>query len=324
MTVPDSDLLVAENGGTAAHGAGTGGDLPAGGEAFRAGFVNLLGRPNAGKSSLLNVLVGEPLSIVTAKAQTTRSRCLGIVQGEGTQLIIGDTPGYLEARYALQKLMARSIETALEDADALVWVADLRDDPQSELFLPGLLPCRMPLKVALNHSDTLEEGMRRERRMLWEKHFAGLDFTEISCVTGEGIEALRAWMQEVLPVHPPYFDPDQLTDLTERAMASEMVREQIFCLYHQEIPYACHVVTEAFKEEPELLRIEATVYVERDSQKGILIGRKGLALKEVGTRARLQMEKFWSRPVYLGLHVKVRNDWRNDPRMLRYFGYLSE
>ena len=294
------------------------------GPEFKAGFINLLGKPNAGKSSLLNALVGEPLSIVTPKAQTTRSRCLGMLQSETYQLIIGDTPGYLEARYALQRLMSRSIDLALEDADALVWVADMRDDPEQELFLPTLLPARIPLILILNQADLLDKEGRQSQKDRWVSRFEGLSCLEVSCVTKEGVDAVRAWMLDVLPCHPPYFDPDQLTDLTDRLMASEWVREQIFLQYHQEIPYACHVVTESFKEEEKIIRIEATIYVERDSQKGIVIGNKGSALKVVGTKARQQMEKFWGRPVYLGLHVKVRNDWRNDARMLKYFGYTAE
>ena len=294
------------------------------GPEFKAGFINLLGKPNAGKSSLLNALVGEPLSIVTPKAQTTRSRCLGMLQSETYQLIIGDTPGYLEARYALQRLMSRSIDLALEDADALVWVADMRDDPDQELFLPTLLPTSLPLILLLNQADLLDKEGRQTQKERWMNRFLGLPCLEVSCVTKEGMDAVRAWMLDVLPVHPPYFDPDQLTDLTDRLMASEWVREQIFLHYHQEIPYACHVVTESFKEEAKIIRIEATIYVERDTQKGIVIGNKGSALKVVGTKARQQMEKFWGRPVYLGLHVKVRNDWRDDPRMLKYFGYTSD
>ena len=294
------------------------------GPEFKAGFINLLGKPNAGKSSLLNALVGEPLSIVTPKAQTTRSRCLGMLQSETYQLIIGDTPGYLEARYALQRLMSRSIDLALEDADALVWVADMRDDPDQELFLPTLLPTSLPLILLLNQADLLDKEGRQTQKERWMNRFQDLPCLEVSCVTKEGVDAVRAWMLEVLPVHPPYFDPDQLTDLTDRLMASEWVREQIFLHYHQEIPYACHVVTESFKEEAKIIRIEATIYVERDTQKGIVIGNKGSALKVVGTKARQQMEKFWGRPVYLGLHVKVRNDWRDDPRMLKYFGYTTD
>ncbi|MFM8787357.1 MAG: GTPase Era [Bacteroidota bacterium] len=291
---------------------------------FKAGFSNMLGKPNAGKSSLLNALVGEPLSIVTPKAQTTRSRCLGMLQSETYQLIIGDTPGYLEARYALQRLMSRSIDLALEDADALVWVADMRDDPDQELFLPTLLPTSLPLILLLNQADLLDKEGRQTQKKRWMNCFQGLPCLEVSCVTKEGVDAVRVWMLDVLPVHPPYFDPDQLTDLTDRLMASEWVREQIFLHYHQEIPYACHVVTESFKEEAKIIRIEATIYVERDTQKGIVIGNKGSALKVVGTKARQQMEKFWGRPVFLGLHVKVRNDWRDDPRMLKYFGYTSD
>ncbi|MBM3447287.1 MAG: GTPase Era [Bacteroidetes bacterium] len=294
------------------------------GPEFKAGFINLLGKPNAGKSSLLNALVGEPLSIVTPKAQTTRSRCLGMLQSETYQLIIGDTPGYLEARYALQRLMSRSIDLALEDADALVWVADMRDDPDQELFLPTLLPTSLPLILLLNQADLLDKEGRQTQKERWTNRFQDLPCVEVSCVTKEGVDAVRAWMLDVLPVHPPYFDPDQLTDLTDRLMASEWVREQIFLHYHQEIPYACHVVTESFKEEAKIIRIEATIYVERDTQKGIVIGNKGSALKVVGTKARQQMENFWGRPVYLGLHVKVRNDWRDDPRMLKYFGYTSD
>lgn len=294
------------------------------GPEFKAGFINLLGKPNAGKSSLLNALVGEPLSIVTPKAQTTRSRCLGMLQSETYQLIIGDTPGYLEARYALQRLMSRSIDLALEDADALVWVADMRDDPDQELFLPTLLPTSLPLILLLNQADLLDKEGRQTQKERWMNRFQGLPCLEVSCVTKEGVDAVKAWMLDVLPVHPPYFDPDQLTDLTDRLMASEWVREQILLHYHQEIPYACHVVTESFKEEAKIIRIEATIYVERDTQKGIVIGNKGSALKVVGTKARQQMEKFWGRPVYLGLHVKVRNDWRDDPRMLKYFGYTSD
>ncbi|MFM8318989.1 MAG: GTPase Era, partial [Bacteroidota bacterium] len=208
------------------------------GPEFKAGFINLLGKPNAGKSSLLNALVGEPLSIVTPKAQTTRSRCLGMLQSETYQLIIGDTPGYLEARYALQRLMSRSIDLALEDADALVWVADMRDDPDQELFLPTLLPTSLPLILLLNQADLMDNGGRQTQKERWMNCFQGLPCMEVSCVTKEGVDAVRAWMLDVLPIHPPYFDPDQLTDLTDRLMASEWVREQIFLHYHQEIPYA--------------------------------------------------------------------------------------
>lgn len=172
------------------------------GPEFKAGFINLLGKPNAGKSSLLNALVGEPLSIVTPKAQTTRSRCLGMLQSETYQLIIGDTPGYLEARYALQRLMSRSIDLALEDADALVWVADMRDDPDQELFLPTLLPTSLPLILLLNQADLLDKEGRQTQKERWMNRFQGLPCLEVSCVTKEGVDAVKAWMLDVLPVHP--------------------------------------------------------------------------------------------------------------------------
>lgn len=289
----------------------------------KAGFVNILGKPNAGKSTLMNRLVGEKLSIVTPKAQTTRHRILGIVSQPDYQIVFSDTPGYLEAKYGLHRAMMRFVESAIEDADVILYLIDVTDPSDVESYRQEILQAESKLIVVLNKVDQLPAEQLPALIKEWEALAPQAKVLPLSAELGFNAEVLMQQIVDMLPEGESYYGEDELTDKSERFLAAEIIREKVFLNYKQEIPYASEVLVDSFKDEPNILRIEATVYVERATQKGIIIGHQGKELKKVGTAARLDMEKFWDKKVYLGLFVKIKENWRNDDRQLRYFGYKS-
>jgi GTP-binding protein Era len=292
----------------------------------KAGFISLLGLPNAGKSTLMNALVGERLSIITPKAQTTRHRIIGILSGDGYQLVFSDTPGYLESAHGLHQMMMHYVDAALRDADIVLLLVDTSRPPSKDEdpYRRQIIETATSLIVLFNKIDLLKTETREERLQEWRGQFEGQQIQEMSATTGEGKDRLMKTLIEKIPECPAYYDPDELTDNSERFIAAEMIREKIFLNYRQEVPYSTEVMIERFKEEAGLLRIEAMVYAERESQKGIIIGKGGAGLKAVGTEARKDMEAFWQQKIFLTIRVKVRPNWRNDPRQLRYFGYSDK
>jgi GTP-binding protein Era len=295
---------------------------------FRSGFVNIVGHPNAGKSTLLNALVGERMSIITPKPQTTRHRILAILNGENYQIVFSDTPGYVRRpAYAMHRVMNRYVESTLEDADLFLLVVDLtepllEDDP----LIPLLRQATSPIMLVLNKSDLVQASRTEEAALWWSKQLNIADSLAVSALKGENLGLLLEKILSYLPEGPAYYPPDQLSDRPERFFVAEIIREKIFLLYEEEVPYACEVGIESFQEtttkegEP-LARIHAVIYVLRESQKPILLGKGGSAIKKLGTLAREEMEHFLGRKVYLELTVKVRENWRDDEKLLKRFGY---
>ncbi|MFM7585523.1 MAG: GTPase Era [Bacteroidota bacterium] len=292
----------------------------------KAGFISLLGLPNAGKSTLMNALVGERLSIITPKAQTTRHRIIGILSGDGYQLVFSDTPGYLESAHGLHQMMMRYVDSALKDADIVLLLVDVSKPPAKEAdpYRKQIIDAAESLIVLFNKTDLLNPEERGVKLQEWRDQFPDQEIMELSAVTGAGKDELMQALLSRIPECPAYYDPDELTDKSERFIAAEIIREKIFLNYRQEVPYSTEVMIERFKDDDGLLRIEAMVYVERESQKGIIIGAGGSGLKTVGTEARKDMEAFWQQKIFLTIRVKVRPNWRNDPRQLRYFGYSDK
>jgi GTP-binding protein Era len=294
--------------------------------AFKSGFVNIIGKPNVGKSTLINKLVGEKLSIVSPKAQTTRKRAMGIVTTSLYQIIFSDTPGVLAPHYELHKSMMNYVHQALEDADVLITVSEPNDsEGLSPEIWTAIAALNKPLIHLINKSDLVKDPDQLENiREKWKTKLpAGTEVYLISALHGIHTHKLMERVINLLPEHPAYFPEDDLTDQTERFLASEIIREHIFLLYQQEIPYCSEVKVEAFKDTEEIIRIQAMIYVERESQKPIVIGNKGLSIKKLGTDARKEMEKFFQKKVYLELTVKVLKDWRNNPALLNRFGYKN-
>jgi GTP-binding protein Era len=294
----------------------------------KAGYVNILGKPNAGKSTLMNALLGERLSIVTAKAQTTRHRILGIYNDENHQVIFSDSPGIIEPAYKLQEKMMEQVQESLTDADVFLLVLDSTDTDAlskgGDTFLSiinQLQKTDTPLVVALNKIDNLSQEEVQAFGKKIRTMFPKAEILAISALHQFNTSELFQTILNLLPEHPPYFDKDDLSDKNLRFFASEIIREKIFENYSQEIPYSTHVVIQSFKEEPTITRIRAEIWVERDSQKGILIGQQGKALKKTGTAARLALEKFLNTKVFLELFVKVKKDWRADEETLKRLGY---
>lgn len=290
----------------------------------KAGFVNLIGRPNAGKSTLMNALVGERLSIITPKAQTTRHRILGIVNEEEYQIVFSDTPGILEPKYALQSEMMSSVKGALSDADVIIFLIDV-SDKNTDFQGVDTTIARMntPLIIALNKIDLSDEAAVESMVEELKTTYPRADILPISALHGFGTEEIKKRILVHLPESPPYYDKDVLTDRSMRFIASEMVRERIMENYQKEIPYAAQVEIEKYKEEENLVRISAVIYVERKSQKGIIIGHKGEKLKRVGTEARKLLEEFIGTKVFLELYVKVDADWRKKENRLKAYGYKN-
>lgn len=288
----------------------------------RAGFVNIIGNPNVGKSTLMNALVGEKLSIVTAKAQTTRHRIMGIVNTDDYQIVYSDTPGILKPNYRLQQNMMKFVETAIGDADIILYVTDTveKADKHDE-YIAKLQKVDCPVVLVINKIDISDQPKVMELMAWWKEQLPKAEIIPASAQERFNLESIMDAVVSRLPVAPPWFDKDAFTDRNLRFFASEIIREKILLNYSQEIPYSCEVVVEAFKEGAERYEISAVIYVMRDSQKGILIGKGGSALKKTGTEARLEMEDFFQKKVFLNLFVKVDPDWRESKRELRKFGY---
>lgn len=288
----------------------------------KSGFVNIIGKPNAGKSTLMNALVGDKLSIITSKAQTTRHRILGIVNGDDFQIIFSDTPGIITPKYKLQESMMRFVGTALIDADILLYVADLTDNTNiSESVLSNIQNSKVPLLLVLNKVDLIGTEDLPAVTSSWKQVFPDAEVFEISALNGKNIGNLMKRILSILPVNPPYYPKDDFTDKPERFFVSEIIREKILMCYREEIPYSTEVVIEDFKEDDKIIRIRAIIYVSRESQKGIIIGHQGKALKKVGIESRKDIEKFFCKQVHLETHVKVAKDWRESDKFLKHFGY---
>lgn len=288
----------------------------------KAGFVSIVGKPNVGKSTLMNKLVGENLSIITAKAQTTRHRIMGILNGENFQIVYSDTPGILEPKYALHEAMMNYVKVSLEDADVILLVVEWGEKFDVSTY-ERFKTVTAPILLLINKSDLAPKAGRDTIVAYWKSHLPAKAVIPVSAFTGENVDKIFPALLNLLPQHPAYFPKDELTNRSERFFASEIIREKIFRNYNQEIPYSTEVGIEDFKDEENILRVRATIFVERDSQKGILIGKAGSSLKKVGTEARLDMEKFFGKKVFLETRVKVASDWRKQKDKLRLFGYLE-
>ena len=290
---------------------------------YKAGFVSIVGRPNVGKSTLMNKLVGENLSIMTAKAQTTRHRIMGILNADDFQIVYSDTPGLLEPKYELHKAMMSYVRVSLEDADVILLVVDWNETFDEMLFAP-IIKSQKSILLIINKADLSKNAEEtRVKIEYWKKIFPAAQCLTVSAKTGKGVEALLPLIKIMMPEHPSYFPKDEFTTRSERFFASEMIREKIFLNYEQEIPYSTEVAIESFKEEETIIRIRAIIFVERDSQKGIIIGKKGEALKKIGTEARIDMEKFFAKKIFLETYVKVADNWRKEKNRLKQFGYLE-
>ncbi|MFZ4740250.1 MAG: GTPase Era [Bacteroidales bacterium] len=289
--------------------------------AHKSGFVNILGNPNAGKSTLMNAFVGEKLSIITSKAQTTRHRIMGIVNAEDYQIVYSDTPGIVNPHYKLHESMMGFVMSALKDADVFLLVTDIGEDFKNQEILETVKDSLIPTIIIINKIDLSDQETVELKMKFWQGKFPTAEVIPVSALLKFNMEKVVASILDKLPDSPPYFPKDEISDKTMRFFASEIIREKIFENYQKEIPYACEVIVESYKEEPNIDKISATIFVERDSQKGIIIGHKGSALKKVGTEARIDMEEFLQKKVFLELHVKVNKDWRNNDTFLKRFGY---
>lgn len=290
---------------------------------YKSGFVNLVGNPNVGKSTLMNKLVGDKISIITNKAQTTRHRIIGIVNKPGVQVVYSDTPGVVDPAYKMQEQMLGFSKSALGDADVLLYVTDVIEDPKKhEAFLADVRELQVPVLVLINKADLSTPEKLEELVETWKSLLPNaLEVLPVAALHGAGITYIAERVEALLPDSPPYFEEDALTDRPARFFVSEIIREKVFLYYQKEIPYATEVVVQEFKEEENLIRIAANIYVERESQKGILIGHKGAAIKKLGTMARQDIERFFDKKVFLQLFVKVEKEWRSSDKMLRNFGY---
>lgn len=296
----------------------------------KAGFVNIVGNPNVGKSTLMNQLVGERISIATFKAQTTRHRIMGIVNTEDMQIVFSDTPGVLKPNYKLQESMLAFSESALQDADVLLYVTDVVENPEKNKdFLDKVAKMSVPVLLLINKIDMVQpaEGKKGAAEVLgdivekWHALLPNAEILPLSAKNKFGVDMLLKRIKELLPDSPPYFDKEQLTDKPARFFVAEIIREKILLYYDKEIPYAVEVRVDSFKEEQRRIRISAVIYVERDSQKGIIIGHQGVALKKVSTESRKALERFFGKSIFLEVFVKVDKDWRSSQRELDSFGY---
>ncbi len=291
--------------------------------AHKSGFVNIVGSPNVGKSTLMNQLVGERLSIITSKAQTTRHRIMGIVNSDDFQIVYSDTPGMIKPNYKLQEGMMQFVTTAVSDADAFLMVTDvLEEKPANEELWDKVAKTKTPKLLIINKIDLVDQKKLEEIVEGWAKKLPGVSILPISALNGINHEFVLQWILKNLPEGPPYFEKDQLTDKSERFFACEIIREKILLNYDKEIPYSVEVEVESFKREKKITRIAAVIYVARDSQKSIVIGHQGAMLKKVGTQARKDLEQFLQEKVFLEIFVKVQKEWRSDDKQLKRFGYL--
>lgn len=291
----------------------------------KAGFVNIVGNPNVGKSTLMNLLVGEKISIATFKAQTTRHRIMGIVNTEDMQIVFSDTPGVLKPNYRLQESMLAFSESALTDADILLYVTDVIENPEKNIeFLEKVQHLDIPIILLINKIDMSDQKTLGSLVQKWHSLLPKAEILPLSALNKFGVDILLNRIKDLLPDSPPFFDKDQLTDKPARFFVSEIIREKILLFYDKEIPYSVEVRVEEFKEDSKLIRIRVIIYVERNSQKGIIIGHQGVALKKVSSEARKSLERFFGKKIYLEIFVKVDKDWRSSQKELDSFGYNPE
>ena len=288
----------------------------------RSGFINIIGNPNVGKSTLMNNLVGEKLSIITSKAQTTRHRILGIVNGDNFQLIFSDTPGLIKPSYELQDSMMDFVKSALEDADVLLYMLEIGEKSikDSEVH-DKIQSAKIPTIILLNKIDLSTQEDIKNQINIWSNQYPDTEIYPVSALNNFNTEKVINRIIELIPESPAYFPKDQLTDKPERFFVNEKLREKILLYYNKEIPYSVEVQTEEFKEEESIIRIRSLILVERESQKGIIIGHNGVALKKIGSKARIDLEKFFGKKIFIELHVKVSKNWRSNSNVLRKFGY---
>jgi len=288
----------------------------------KAGFVNIIGNPNVGKSTLMNAFVGEKLSIITSKAQTTRHRILGIVNGDDFQMILSDTPGIIKPAYQLQSSMMDFVKSAFEDADVLLYMVEIGEKAlKDEAFFEKIKSSKIPVLLLLNKVDTATQELLEEQVQYWQEMLPSVELHPISALSNFNVKGVFERIIELLPKSPAYYPKDQLTDKPERFFVNETIREKILLNYKKEIPYAVEIETEEFFEDEDIIRMRAVIMVERDSQKGIIIGHKGAALKKVGVESRKDLEKFFGKQVHIELYVKVNKNWRSNARQLKRFGY---
>jgi len=288
----------------------------------KAGFVNIIGNPNVGKSTLMNALVGEKLSIITSKAQTTRHRILGIVNDDDYQIVFSDTPGIIKPAYELQSSMMDFVKSALDDADILIYMVEVGEkELKNEAFFNKIIHSEIPVILLLNKIDTSSQEEVEEKIEYWKEKVPNAFVSVISALERFNVDSLFEKIVELLPEAPPYYPKDQLTDKPERFFVNEKIREKILIHYKKEIPYAVEVETEEFTEEENIVRIRSVIMVERETQKGIIIGHKGAAIKRVGAEARKDLEQFFEKKVFIELYVKVNKNWRSDKTQLKRFGY---
>jgi len=288
----------------------------------KAGFVNIIGNPNVGKSTLMNAFVGERLSIITSKAQTTRHRILGIVNGDDFQLIFSDTPGIIKPAYEMQKSMMDSVKSAFEDADVLIYMVEIGEkELKDEAFFDKIIRAKIPVLLLLNKIDKSDQTQLEEQIDLWKEKVPNAEIYAISALENFNVREVFDRIIELLPESPAYYPKDALTDKPERFFVNETIREKILLNYDKEIPYSVEIETEEFLEDEKIIRIKSVIMVERDTQKGIIIGHKGAALKKVGMQSREDLEKFFGKQIHIELFVKVNKDWRNNQYQLRRFGY---
>ncbi|NJM80959.1 MAG: GTPase Era [Flavobacterium sp.] len=288
----------------------------------KAGFVNIIGNPNVGKSTLMNALVGERLSIITSKAQTTRHRILGIVNGDDFQMVLSDTPGIIKPAYELQNSMMGFVKNAFEDADILIYMVEIGEkELKDESFFNKIIHSKIPVLLLLNKIDKSNQEQLEEQAAMWSEKVPNAEIFAISALENFNVKNVFDRIIELLPVSPPFYPKDALTDKPERFFVNETIREKILLNYDKEIPYAVEIETEEFIEDENIIRIRAVIMVERETQKGIIIGHKGVALKRVGMQSRVDLEKFFGKQIFLETYVKVNKDWRSSAFQLRRFGY---
>ena len=290
--------------------------------AHKAGFVNIIGNPNVGKSTLMNAFIGEKLSIITSKAQTTRHRIFGIVNGDDFQIVFSDTPGIIKPAYELQQSMMDFVKSAFEDADVLIYMVEIGEkELKDEAFFDKITASKLPVLLLLNKIDISSQEVLEDQVQWWSEKVPNAEIYPISALTNFNIDTVFNRILELLPASPPFYPKDQITDKPERFFVNETVREKILINYKKEIPYAVEVETEEFIEDEDIIRIRSVIMVERDTQKGIIIGHKGAALKRVGVQSRKDLEKFFGKQVHIEIYVKVNKNWRSNQNQLKRFGY---
>ena len=290
-------------------------------EQHKAGFVSILGNPNVGKSTLMNALIGERLSIITNKAQTTRHRIMGIVNGDDFQIVYSDTPGVLTPNYKMQEYMMKYVENTLKDSDIILYMVECGETAYNEKIVASLLQSKTPIILIINKIDIVSTEQLSASQLHWENTLCPAKTCCISALRGDNMDNLLACIAELLPFSPPYFPKDELTDRPMRFFVSEIIREKVLLQFKKEIPYSVEIVIESYKEKNNITCIDAMIYVERESQKAIMLGHNGIAIKELGVQSRLAIENFIGQKVFLSLSIKVQKDWRNDDKRLKHFGY---